>query len=234
MFLPGIGDVLGKSAGGKFIDGVGKRGVAYAQSNGSLERDLLNSDVGWIPTGGGFSILVVVEHGSSIGTGQGYGVGTTNFLTNNNRATLSIASNTAIFDYGGQTAGTTRVTGSTPTNDGKLSVLLGTTGPAGMLLYENGVLLGSNSSNPTRLSGSTYGFVVGDCYSGTSGNGKQFLIAAWTHQISHNLAIALSDNPWQIFKPRKRVFYSLPAFPVLSSLAVSNITSSGGRLTAST
>jgi len=42
-----------------------------------------------------------------------------------------------------------------------------------------------------------------------------------------------SSNPWQIFKPLKRVFYfDVPSsFPVLSSLSVSNITSSGGRLT---
>jgi len=43
----------------------------------------------------------------------------------------------------------------------------------------------------------------------------------------------LSTNPWQIFKPRKRILYfDAPSFPVLTSLAVSAITSSGGRLTA--
>jgi hypothetical protein len=44
-------------------------------------------------------------------------------------------------------------------------------------------------------------------------------------------------NPFSIFKSRNRVIYfdvSSPSFPVLSSLSVSNITSSGGRLTAST
>jgi len=48
------------------------------------------------------------------------------------------------------------------------------------------------------------------------------------------IAQRLSENPWQIFKPRKRVLYFdvSSSFPVLSSLSVSNITSSGGRLTA--
>ncbi len=52
--------------------------------------------------------------------------------------------------------------------------------------------------------------------------------------ISNALAQWLSKHPWQIFKKKKQVFYSFgSSFPVLSSLAVSNITSSGGRLTAS-
>jgi hypothetical protein len=43
------------------------------------------------------------------------------------------------------------------------------------------------------------------------------------------------DNPFGILKQRARVLYfDAPSFPVLSSLSVSNITSSGGRLTAST
>ncbi len=41
------------------------------------------------------------------------------------------------------------------------------------------------------------------------------------------------ENPWQIFKPRKRVrYFDAPSFPTLSSLTAGYITSSGGRLTA--
>ncbi len=44
----------------------------------------------------------------------------------------------------------------------------------------------------------------------------------------------LLRNPWQVFKPNKRTtYFDVPSFPVLTSLSVSNITSSGGRLTAS-
>ncbi len=43
------------------------------------------------------------------------------------------------------------------------------------------------------------------------------------------------ENPWQIFKSRKRVLYfDVSSFPALSSLTASYITSSGGRLTVST
>jgi hypothetical protein len=63
---------------------------------------------------------------------------------------------------------------------------------------------------------------------------KDMLIDMLINKMTIN---ELIKNPWQIFKPRKRVIYfdvSSPSFPVLSSLSVSNITSSGGRLTAST
>lgn len=45
----------------------------------------------------------------------------------------------------------------------------------------------------------------------------------------------ITKTPWALLQPQKRVLYfDAPSFPVLSSLSVSNITSSGGRLTAST
>jgi hypothetical protein len=48
------------------------------------------------------------------------------------------------------------------------------------------------------------------------------------------LLYAWTDNPREILKPRKQVIYSFgSSFPTLTSLGVSAITSSGGRLTAS-
>jgi hypothetical protein len=81
-------------------------------------------------------------------------------------------------------------------------------------------------------------------YTPPTGNGVLLSVAAGGNAYAFYAAkralcdaeiFALVDNPWQIFKPRKRVIYFdvSSSFPVLSSLAVSNITSSGGRLTAS-
>jgi hypothetical protein len=59
------------------------------------------------------------------------------------------------------------------------------------------------------------------------------LVAIFNRSFLNHELIEISANPWQIFKKKSRVIYfDAPSFPVLSSLGVSNITSSGGRLTA--
>jgi len=62
------------------------------------------------------------------------------------------------------------------------------------------------------------------------------LYASFDLALPADELISLTANPWQIFKPRKRILYFdvSSSFPVLSSLTASYITSSGGRLTAST
>jgi hypothetical protein len=58
------------------------------------------------------------------------------------------------------------------------------------------------------------------------------LACTWLRILTGEEIKSFSDNPWQIFKPRKRVIYfDVSSFPVLYSLTASYITSSGGRLT---
>jgi hypothetical protein len=70
---------------------------------------------------------------------------------------------------------------------------------------------------------------------GTSTSSGLLGFAMFNRALGDSERNELLQNPWQIFKPKKQVIYSFgSSFPVLTSLGVSNITSSGGRLTAST
>jgi hypothetical protein len=70
---------------------------------------------------------------------------------------------------------------------------------------------------------------------GTSRSSGLLGFAMFNRALGDSERNELLQNPWQIFKPKKQVIYSFgSSFPVLTSLGVSNITSSGGRLTAST
>ncbi len=79
----------------------------------------------------------------------------------------------------------------------------------------------------TGIYGSSTTFNVG----GNSLNHFNFFYL-FNRALPDNEIWEVLNNPWQIFKPRKRVLYfDAPSFPVLSSLTASYITSSGGRLT---
>jgi hypothetical protein len=124
----------------------------------------------------------------------------------------------------------------------------GSVGP--MAVYCNGVAaVGNNPTNITVVNGAVNS-IVATAEWHTGGGGHTVLAkAAGTGDFAYDVgtllyatfnrvlspveALSLSANPWQIFKPRKRVLYfDAPSFPVLSSLTASYITSSGGRLTA--
>ncbi len=89
----------------------------------------------------------------------------------------------------------------------------------------------------TTTTGSFVGTDIGIVVGGTVYSAvysTQLLVAALDRAITIDEHNELESDPWQIFKPRKRILYfDAPSFPVLSSLAVSNITSSGGRLAVS-
>ena len=58
---------------------------------------------------------------------------------------------------------------------------------------------------------------------------------AWPFLLSSSQIVELSSNPWQIFKPlRRTIYFDAPSgLPAIASLNVSNITSTGARLTVS-
>jgi hypothetical protein len=65
-------------------------------------------------------------------------------------------------------------------------------------------------------------------------NGRIDDVRFYNRALTEIEALNIYSNPGQIFRSAKRVIYSFgSSFPVLTSLGVSAITSSGGRLTAS-
>jgi hypothetical protein len=112
-------------------------------------------------------------------------------------------------------------------------------GAADHRAYSNGGNKGTNTTSDTRSpTGITIGGyqMWGALTSPLNGLVSNVLILPWamTDDEVFRLYVEQRDTPWKIFKPSKRVIYfDAPSFPTLSSLSVSNITSSGGRLTAS-
>ena len=101
-------------------------------------------------------------------------------------------------------------------------------------IYLNGVLVATTASAGLPTNTNSRNIYIGrtassnEYFNGLISDVSVYSVAKSAAEIK-----SLSENPWQIFKPRKRVIYfDAPSFPVLSSLAVSEITSSGGRLTA--
>jgi hypothetical protein len=75
-----------------------------------------------------------------------------------------------------------------------------TTGTRGMELWQNGLLRGSNSANPTRITAGSY---LG-CPAGTpnwADLSDTALIMTWRRQLTRSAIRDLSVNPWQVFEP---------------------------------
>lgn len=202
LWIPGLGDITGLRSGNDGADDVSPAGLVYRQNGGSeLERRVLDSSAAFVPASGGFTLVVLYQYGTSLGTGEGVGVGAAGTL--GHRATLYLGTSGSIFfDYGGATNGATRVSGSISTAAHEIVCIVATTGPGGMRLYANGRLLGSNSANPSRSAGGVYGFVVGDCYGGTAGSGaRQALVGAYEAQLPDTRAQEISAMPWSVVRP---------------------------------
>ncbi len=121
---------------------------------------------------------------------------------------------------------------------GKVHALAGAYGYGGITAYLDGVpgTTASKSGNVASTSAARIGDAgLAIASPGDAADADIYLAMLWKRTLFAPEIKALSDNPWQVFKPRKQVIYSFgSSFPVLTSLGVSAITSSGGRLTAST
>lgn len=210
VWMPGAGDILALRDGGR-PSGFNKIGRCYILTNSTTERIGLHSNSDFIPTSGGFSMLVSLVYGANLGTGQGVGIRSLGGALTNRASIFLGTSNNIFFDYGGATDGATRVIASTSTTSGTVANVLATTGPRGMEIWLNGKLLASHSGNPTRTVTASYEFAAGDLYVGTSGNTTYNLISTWNTQIPSNFARSLSENPWQIFTPQPRKLWVVPA-----------------------
>ena len=206
IFIPGLGDVLSRryGSGSADVSGMARFGAAYAHGTSvGAHTQLSDNTSTWLNTSGGYSLLVLVQYGATRGTGMGVGarpIGGSVAL----RATMDLSSASNVtFDYGGATAGVTRVEATGVSKaDGTVACYVATTGARGMEVWVDGYKLASNSANPSRTSGSI-AFAVGDCYGGTAGTAVFGLVVPWNTQIPETLAAKYSRNPWSVLSPRR-------------------------------
>ena len=182
---------------------VGQDGKVYQTTNTASQRWELDSTSSWVPTSNGFSLILRIKFGATIGTGQGFGVRVAGGA-GEYRGSINIESGVVILDFGGYSAGTTRLSVATSQTSGTFATFVATTGPRGMEIWRDGVLIGSNAANPTRTSNAGITFALGDLYGGSAGAAEYGVAAAIGTQLTTELARKYSGNVWQLFAPLPR------------------------------
>lgn len=131
---------------------------------------------------------------------------------------------TLYFNFGGTTTGTTQVAvaGLTYGDD----VFICTTGPRGMEVWQNGLLVGSNAATPTR-SASTESWGIGENGAGLlkPDNANYGCVLLYDRQLSPGAIKRLSRDPWTPFRP------ALPQPVVLAASGAASVTPDVGALT---
>jgi hypothetical protein len=80
-------------------------------------------------------------------------------------------------------------------------------GPRGMELWQNGIMLGSATGQPTRTNaGSYFGWPAG--VTTWSDLADTALIMTWNRQLPKAAIRSLSHNPWQVFQPTSHIILS--------------------------
>ena len=140
------------------------------------------------------------------------------------------------WDFGGTTAGTTRLTASGLTTSVK-DVWAFTTGPRGMEIWQNGVLRASNAATPTR-SPSTSAFGIGRHATSTgSDQTTTFAFAYARRQLGAEFLARITQSPgsmWgELFEPRRIYIPGAVAggglTPILSAATWASLTSTTVR-----
>lgn len=153
------------------------------------------------------TVLVYFSRRSTILTGF-YGFANSDALTFNQRISshLPYSDGVVYWDFGGVSAGTTRVnTGvlSWPADTPMLFVM--TSGPRGMEIWRDGQLLASNGASPTRTtSASTDSWRLGGPVDQADPHNDYHLAALWERQLSSAEVRELSANPWRLFRSARR------------------------------
>lgn len=107
--------------------------------------------------------------------------------------------------YGGITDGVNQVTIGGLTYGDDLWVF--TTGPRGMEVWQNGILRGSHSGNPTRVATKTGEKLAWPGWGADSDLAEIGLIMTWKRQLSMSSIRDLTINPWQVFQARNYFVY---------------------------
>jgi len=204
------------------IVGPGGIGVSVPENISVTIATYPSSDVDTVPQ----SALYVVQHIPNVGVKYAQiNAAATTWST----MALKSTSSGLLHSFGG---GGTNYDATMATEPGIYSIAARATDANGQSAYCNGAL-----KQDLTLSTFYAATTTSTIYRYLGANNLPFyLLAFWRDKDLGKLMLAeLSANPWQIFKPRKRILYfDVSSFPVLSSLTAGYITSSGGRLTAST
>jgi hypothetical protein len=131
----------------------------------------------------------------------------------------------AYFRWGGNTDGVTSVSGPAPASNG---VWLLSTGAEGMQIWRNGILIASNTASPNR----GYNSLSLRHANGGSVSVAVPLLGFFAKQYPKPINKALSENPWQLFAPR-RIPIPAPAAaataPTITALSARLITATSAQ-----
>lgn len=110
--------------------------------------------------------------------------------------------NSIIFYFGGNTEGTNQLSVAAAGITFGDDIWCFTTGPRGMEVWQNGLLRGSNSANPTRSTAAGERLAWPAYTGAVSDLADTAFLMTWRRQLSPNAIRALSTNPWQVFLPQ--------------------------------
>ena len=119
---------------------------------------------------------------------------------------LPYSDGTIYWDYGGATAGVTRLSVAGLTGFTQWSNWAFTVGTRGMEIWRDGLLVASNAANPTRVNdGSPWGLGQNDSTGGTTDIAETALVYLFNRQLSAAEIRQLNTNPWQLLSQSSAV-----------------------------
>lgn len=206
---------------GLWFPAAGSRGPAVLQANALLEAGppglmwknaattnaavVLLSNSATLP----LSEVTLIVGGAVTTTAIGGEIGVSSGTTTHRLgAHLPYTDNKVYWDFGGTGAGTTRLVTTGTVTRSERDVWALTTGPRGMEIWQNGVLIASNAATPTRAASTAeWGLGPQGVFSGTRPASRWFMAAISSKQAPAHLLRQLTSpeaafaelvEPWRI------------------------------------
>lgn len=191
------------SANVTYVQGLNRYGY-WAGFSGAA----LNSKFSWprsdfLPTSQGCTVLILYEKADS--TNRASYAFTLDMLfasegTARCAAHLPFSDGTVYWDFGGVTAGSTRVSAASLTFGADRWVF--STGSRGMEIWQNGLLRASNGANPTRTASAATSFVLGARVSDAvfSDIAHYNVFALWARQLTGDEILMVSADPYMLWE----------------------------------
>ena len=175
-------------------------GVKFPSSIGNGYTDLVSNGSSVLPTG---PCTVVIRRRKFDGTlvnGAAFGRrSSTGIPSTRLGALIPYTDGTVYWDYGGATAGVTRLTAAGLTNFTKWTTWTFTVGTRGMEIWQGPDLRAANVAKPTRTNDSApWGMGQSDGASGYCDWAETSLVCVYNRQLSAAEIAQLNANPWQI------------------------------------
>ena len=173
-------------------------GVKFPSATSNYYVDLLSTGLS-LPTGP-CTVMVRYRKLDSVNrVSSAFGRRGAPSLTTRLGCLLPYSDGTIYWDYGGATAGTTRLVAAGLTGFTQWSNWAFTVGTRGMEIWRDGLLVASNAANPTRVNdGSPWGLGQNDSPSGASDVTETSLVYLFNRQMSATEIRNLNANPWQL------------------------------------